>query len=86
MQLVARPAPIVLVKVWDGDRQFVPVREQLPVQLLKETAHWGAGINTVSQASEIHATLTQLFYQRNKMPHTTPQPLQLPDNQSVTFR
>ncbi len=29
MQLVARPAPIVLVKVWDGDRQFVPVREQL---------------------------------------------------------
>ncbi len=34
MQLVARPAPIVLVKVWDGDRQFVPVREQLPVQLL----------------------------------------------------
>ncbi len=39
----------------------------------KETAHWGAGINTVSQASEIHATLTQLFYQRNKMPHTAPQ-------------
>ncbi len=28
MQLVARPAPIVLMKVWDGDRQFVPVREQ----------------------------------------------------------
>ncbi|STK93663.1 Uncharacterised protein [Escherichia coli] len=23
MQLVARPAPIVLMKVWDGDRQFV---------------------------------------------------------------
>ncbi len=34
MQLVARPAPIVLMKVWDGDRQFVPVREQSPVQLL----------------------------------------------------
>ncbi|SJH10429.1 Uncharacterised protein [Shigella sonnei] len=34
MQLVARPAPIILVKVWDGDRQFVPMREQLPVLLL----------------------------------------------------
>ncbi len=31
MQSVAWPAPIILVKVWDGDRQFVPVREQLPV-------------------------------------------------------
>ncbi len=27
MQLIVRPVPIVLVKVWDGDRQFVPVRE-----------------------------------------------------------
>ncbi|CHW66942.1 tail fiber domain-containing protein [Salmonella enterica subsp. enterica serovar Typhi] len=52
----------------------------------KETAHWGAGINTVSQASEIHATLAQLFYQRNKMPHTAPQSVQLPDNQRVSCR
>ncbi|SQN63540.1 Uncharacterised protein [Escherichia coli] len=52
----------------------------------KETAHWGTGINTVSQASEIHATLAQLFYQRNKMPHAAPQPVQLPDNQSVSCR
>ena len=44
----------------------------------KETAHWGTGINTVSQASEIHTSLAQLFYQRNKMPHTAPQPVQLP--------
>lgn len=34
MQLVARTAPIVLVKVWDVVHQFVPVREQLPGQLL----------------------------------------------------
>ena len=34
MQLIALPAPIVLVSVWDDRPPIRPVREQLPVQLL----------------------------------------------------
>ncbi len=33
----------------------------------KETAHWGTGINTVSQASKIHTMLAQLFCQRKEL-------------------
>ena len=52
----------------------------------EKTPYRRAGINSIRQAAKINATFAQLLNQNDQMPHTTPQPIQLPDNQSVTCR
>ena len=50
----------------------------------EKTSHRRAGINGIRQAAKINAAFAQLLNQNDQMPHTTPQPVQLPDYQSVT--
>lgn len=50
----------------------------------RKTPHRRAGINSIRQTAKINAAFAQFLNQNYQMPHTTPQPVQLPDYQSVT--